>query len=138
MQAAAGMPVGQQQGEQATEQRQDAGIAAGADNRGGPVEVGHPLHFPMVGDEGVAMQARALDQRDTVLQQFLGLALDAVRRYAEQGGIDLLKLGEMPDHRQVAQPVERCGSAPHHAGQAQGRIVQQQLGAALAERVARR
>lgn len=70
----------------------------------------------MVGDEGVAMQARALDQRDTVLQQLP--ALDAVRWYAEQGGIDLLKVGEMPDHRQVAQPVERCESAPHHAGQA--------------------
>ena len=79
------------------------------------------------------MQARALDQRDTVLQQLPGLALDAVRRYAEQGGIDLLKLGEMPDHRQVAQPVELRGSAPHHAGQAEGRIVQQQLGAAVAE-----
>ncbi|MNN24334.1 hypothetical protein D3C81_1377640 [compost metagenome] len=129
MQAALGVPVGNQQGKLAAQQREDARIAARADDGGCLVEVRHALHVRLVRGEGLAVQAGALHQRQPVLQHLLGQAADHAGRDAEQGGIDLFQLADMADHRDVAQPVERRGGAPHHAGQRQGGVAEQQLGA---------
>ncbi|MNC33872.1 hypothetical protein D3C75_822820 [compost metagenome] len=80
VQAALTMPVGDQQGELAAQQGEDARIAARADDGGCLVEMCHPLHFHLVGDKGLAVQARAFHDRGTSLQNLLRGAPGHVRR----------------------------------------------------------
>ena len=83
MQAAACVPVGDQQRELVAEQREDARIAARAHHCGRLAQARHPLHFRLVGEKGVTVQTRALHHRESSLQQLVGHAEEHVRGYAE-------------------------------------------------------